>query len=70
MVLAPGKGEWGSTAVSEGKKSSGGMKFLKMKFGVRNTFCINLVDGHNLILPNKIAQREEFCPASHIGQLT
>lgn len=59
-----------STEVCEGKKSSSGIKFLKMKFGVRNTLCTNFVDGHNLIPSNKLAQRKEFCPASHIGQLT
>lgn len=60
MVLAPKKGEWGSTAVCEGKRSSSGMKFFKIKFGVWNISRINYADGHKLILLTRQPTPQEW----------
>lgn len=66
MVSTPRKREWRPTAICRAKKSSNGKKFLKIKFGVRNISCIDVVEGLNLVLST--GYYKVLCPASHSRQ--
>lgn len=68
MVSAPWKREWKPAAICRDKRSSSGKKFSKIKFGVRNNSCIDVVKGLNLALST--GYHQVLCPASHSRQRT